>query len=444
MVSIFKAPKKQHQQKRLKLTIDRLDHEGRGVCRHHKPVVFVPKTLPGETCEVQVQPAGKRFWQGQLINIIDKSEHRIEPNCQYFHQCGGCQTQYADSTFMLSEKQNALTSLFQKQLGLSDVPWRDALRGDDWHYRRKARLAIDAQHKGEIKIGFRAEDDNTILDIVDCPVLDKSLNALLPKIKSVVQQLSGLKYIGHISLLKGDSDIQLAFRFTDKVDKADLTRLKVFADEHDIKLVVEIDKNKFDIVSNKEQPISITSANKIKLQCEPNDFIQVNDKVNRKMVTQAIDWLSLESNDKVADLFCGLGNFSLALAAQSHHVIGFEGVLAMVDRANRNAQLNGINNAEFHCLDINQPDALQHEAMSQCNIMVLDPSRIGAKSVAEQLNPLQWKKILYVSCHAGTFARDAEIMQSKGFKMVTVSVLDMFPQTSHIELMALFLPVKPF
>jgi 23S rRNA (uracil1939-C5)-methyltransferase len=442
MVSIFKAPKKQKQRKKLILTIDRLDHEGRGVCRHHNPIVFVPQTLPGERCEVEVKTSGRNFSQGSLIKILDKNEHRIEPNCRYFELCGGCQTQYSDAEYMLSQKQSALSSLFQKQLGVNIVPWQPPLIGDNWHYRRKARLAVDAQNIKAIKLGFRSENNNAVLDINDCPVLDKSLNMLLPELKQLLPKIVGLKHLGHIGMLRGNNGVQLAFRFTKDINKLDRELLRGFADRLDLELVLEIHKNQFETLSKANENMYIASGSKTKLYCEPNDFIQVNDKVNQQMVAQASDWLSLGEEDILADLFCGIGNFSLALADGCCRAIGLEGIATMVDRASRNAQLNAVENVAFDCIDLNQANSLKYEGINQCNVMVLDPSRAGAKEVVEQVNPLQWKKILYVSCHAGTFARDAKIMQSKGFEMVKVSVLDMFPQTSHIELMALFLPAR--
>lgn len=440
MVSIFKASKKDRKPKNIELTIDRLDHEGRGVCRQHTPVVFVPNTLPGEKCNVRVQAFGKRFWQGELVKVIEKSVDRVEPKCQYFEQCGGCQTQYAESDFMLEKKQQALDALIQKQLGVPELPWRNPLQSQAWQYRRKARLAIDAQNKNNIKVGFRAEKTNAVLDIDACPILDNALNALLPDLKGVIRKLIGTKYLGHISLLKGEAGIQVTLRFTTEVVESDRQILTVFSDRLGIKLMIEVEKNHFETLSKTDQPVYIVPTDKIKLHCEPNDFVQVNDKVNQKMVAQAIDWLSLKPEDKIADLFCGIGNFSLALAAHCNTVVGFEGVVTMVNRAYENARLNDIDNAEFNCLDINQPNSLRDEQMCQCNLMLLDPSRAGAKEVAEQLEPSQWQKVLYVSCHAGTFARDAKIMKSKGFEIVKMSVLDMFPQTSHVELMALFLP----
>jgi 23S rRNA (uracil1939-C5)-methyltransferase len=233
--------------------------------------------------------------------------------------------------------------------------------------------------------------------------------------------------------------VQVTLRFVKDIDESDRERLKGFADRLNIKLVIERQKSQFETLSTEDRPTYIIPQEEIKLYCEPNDFVQVNDNVNQQMVAQAIDWLSLEPNEELADLFCGIGNFSLALAKYCHKVIGLEGIAAMVQRANDNAKLNAVENVVFDCLDINQSNSLQHALLSDCNVMVLDPSRAGAKAVVEQLSPSKWKKILYVSCHAGTFARDVKIMQSKGFNMMKVSAIDMFPQTSHLELMALFL-----
>ncbi|TDF38300.1 23S rRNA (uracil(1939)-C(5))-methyltransferase RlmD [Alteromonadaceae bacterium M269] len=441
MVSIFKAPKKAKKLVKLKtltLMVDGLDHEGHGVCTENQPVVFVPKTLPGEKIRASVSITNKRFWQGKLMDVIEPSPERITPKCHYYEQCGGCQVQHASADYMLEAKQKAVDSMLQKQLGMNPLPWQQPLTSKAWSYRRKARLAVNAQDDSHLKLGFRGEETNDIVDISHCAVLEPKLNELVQDIKLLIKKLKVRRYIGHISLLQGDNVTQVTFRITKDVEKNDRNLLAGFADRANIKLVLELHKGTFEAVSQSNDDVFISPVDGLKLNCEPNDFLQVNADVNRKMVQQAIQWLALNDNDKVADLFCGIGNFSLPLAKVCQQVVGLEGVTDMVQRATNNAQLNGIENADFDCVDLSQDDSLAHKSLSGYSVMLLDPARAGAMSVAQQLSTKQWKKILYVSCNPSTFARDAKVMQSKGFKLTKIGLLDMFPQTSHVELMALF------
>ncbi|WP_051275698.1 23S rRNA (uracil(1939)-C(5))-methyltransferase RlmD [Aestuariibacter salexigens] len=440
MVKVFKPQRQSQQTKRIELYIDTLDVHGVGVSRQHAPVVFVQGALPGERCEVLVTERKKRHWQATLLRVVEPSEQRQVPPCKHFSVCGGCQTQHMQADAMLREKQRAIEGLLNRHITQTDeadvLPWHPPLTDSALYYRRKSRLAIDARRK-EIRIGFRQKSSSDVVDISECPVLTPSLQNALSDVRQVFNDTQKARWLGHIGLFEGNDFVQLLLHARREPGAGAAELCEQLAQLGNYQVVLST-SNGLHKVFGIEQPACFSPAQAIELEVSANDFVQVNDNINRRMVEQAMEWLDLNEDDRVLDLFCGVGNFSLPAARQVKHLHGAEGVASMVQRAAANAQKNGIHNTEFSCVDLNDAKAVSELLQNTYNKVLLDPSREGAEQVAKALAARGCDTVLYVSCNPTSFARDAGILLGAGYQFAKIGLMDMFPYTEHCELMALF------
>ncbi|GAA0342203.1 23S rRNA (uracil(1939)-C(5))-methyltransferase RlmD [Bowmanella denitrificans] len=420
------------------LTIDELDHAGMGVCRSHQPVVFVEGALPGEQVETRIIQKKSRHWQGQAVKVLQSSPERIEAFCPHINQCGGCQNQHIGQTDLLAHKQQAVAQLLSRQSGVSALPWQPPLQGDDRHYRRKARLAVDAQGKGGPSVGFRAKGSDKVVNIRQCAILTPALQSVLTPLLQAVKALKGVRAIGHISLLDADNQLQVCLRVTRDLPATDLAQLRSLAEKCKVSLLLETAPERFEYLSGERLNASYQPATGLNLTIGPNDFIQVNSAINQAMVAQALEWLDVAPGEQILDLFCGVGNFSLPLAKAGTKVVGIEGVQAMVTRARDNAQNNGLA-VDFRCMDLSDSQALLSLPVKVDKVL-LDPARAGALELMPVLHKLKPGAICYVSCNPATFARDIAILAEKGWRIDKINLMDMFPNTAHTELMALLKP----
>lgn len=431
--------------------IDHLDHEAKGVVPGSS-VTFVSGALPGETCRIEENSQHKQVIKARAIEVMDASPHRIAPFCPHFDVCGGCQTQHADSQYLLQEKQKAIGHLLQKQTKLAKetLPWQAPLLGDERGYRRKLRLAVDARHQ-QPKIGFRGHN-NDVVAISQCQVAEPALQVLLSPLFDMLRQLNGIQYVGHISLFSGvsrdglTSHVYLTLRITKALSETDLALLKTFEEQQQCTVI--LDRGEQGCGSLQGDAVHLhyvlqsDVGDSLRLQLNPDDFVQVNAQVNQAMISQAQDWLDLSADDAVLDLFCGVGNFSLPLARQCRHVVGFEGVPEMVQMAQTNAQQNNIDNVTFISGDLSDAEVLAKMTNTKCNKVLLDPARAGAFEAVQQLLKMAPEAILYVSCNPATFGRDIAKILAANYQLTKLSLIDMFPQTAHTELMGLFTHAK--
>lgn len=440
MVQIYRPKKAARPAKNLslKVKIDRLDHSAVAVCASHQPVLFVEGALPGEECEVLVVEQKPRFWRAKLAKVLLASEHRVQPFCPHFDICGGCQTQYAPPSVMLEAKQQAVSELIQRATGLTSLPWQAPLLDEAQAYRRKTRLALDCRDKARPIMGFRGKGSKQVMPIDECAILHTSLQALISPLSLLLTKMDNASAIGHISLLRGDNLSQVCVRITRNLSQTDRALLLDFAQSFDCQLLLETQKDEFECLTHVEQELFYSLDGGIEIYLKPNDFVQVNASINQQMITQAMAWLELDKDDQLLDLFCGVGNFSLPMARQCKFVRGIEGVADMVQRASDNALKNSIENATFYHRDLSQANCLSDNEFAKCNKILLDPAREGAFELMAQLSKLKAEKILYVSCNPATFARDSKELLEQGYSLSRVGLMDMFPNTAHTELMALF------
>ncbi len=418
------------------VTIDDWDWQGQGVVRQH-PVVFVDKALPGETCNVQILKQQKSVAHATVKQVTDSSELRRKPFCPVADTCGGCQLQHLGAEDALALRQQALDSLWKKQLGLNEIPWQPALTGEHPAYRRKARLAIDARDTSAIRIGFREAGAKRIVDVEHCPVLVSPLNALLPVLRNVLSTQDGIRHVGHISLLHGDNVSQITVKITRDISNGMRDALAELGEAHNVNVQLELQNGAFQPL-HQVTPIRCETESGLYITPQANDFVQVNREVNRQMIEQAMQWLQPQAGERIADWFSGLGNFSLSLAKRGASVQAVEGVSDMVQRARQSAHEQGIDDIDWHHLDLTKPQVIKQALGAGFDKVLLDPSREGALQVCEALSESRARKILYVSCNPSTFTRDAKVLLGSGYQMDKVGVLEMFPYTRHLEVMALF------
>ncbi|KGJ89086.1 23S rRNA (uracil(1939)-C(5))-methyltransferase RlmD [Colwellia psychrerythraea] len=465
MANFFKAVVKPKTSKQLlTVSVDKLDMNGVGVARWQNKPLFIFGALPSEEVEVKVIEQKSKYSRAKLISIIKKSDKRIQPQCIHFGLCGGCDLQILDITEQLNFKQQKVSYLFSrcfsaeniaKKIVQQDLPWQAPIKSSPWNYRRKARLGVQFDKKGQVTIGFRQKSTNQLAAIKSCAVLVEPLNKIFPLLKKIMAQLTVKSAIGHIEAIQADiidSDSQgkiqkdnqiiLVIRQLRPMNKADIELWLSNAQQHFWHVIVDDGDKQFPLVPLQKDSSLVLSyelADKSKIYFASSDFIQINHQVNNAMISQALTWLNLSSTDKVLDLFCGLGNFSLALAKQVQIVTGVEGVQVMVDKASKNAEFNIIDNCQFYQADLNSDWLLESWATEHVfDKVLLDPARAGAEQAVRQIAKLKISTVLYVSCDPATLARDSAILIAQGYKLDKMSLMDMFSQTKHVETMVLF------
>lgn len=433
----FFQPKKKTQlnTKHQSLTIEKLDHHGAGMAYQNKKPIFIEGALPGEQVLAQLTESKSKFARANLIKIQKPSPERIEPFCSHYHECGGCNMQHLGSDAQQDYKQQTLSQLMSKFAGQSvalDAPIVGKAQG----YRRRARVSIKLNKKTrQLEFGFRKKQSKEIVTVTQCPVLDSDLEALMAPLYQLLQSFSNQDSLGHIELVKGDNTNVIVLRHLKPLKEQDQQALELFAKQNNATLYLMPETDQLNRVVG-ESAHYLEAG--VTIPFEPNNFIQVNQEVNHSMVEQALEWLDLNEDDRVLDLFCGLGNFSLPMAKRVKSVVGVEGIDAMVEKATDNAKVNGISNAAFYQANLEQDVSGLIWAAEKFDKILLDPARAGASGVIDHISQLGVSRVVYVSCNPATLARDSQSLLNQGFKLQKLGMLDMFPHTSHLESMALF------
>ncbi len=433
----FFQPKKRSalDTKHQAVSIQKLDHLGAGIAYLDKKPVFIEGALEGEEVLMQLTESKSKFARGKLIKVLKPSEQRIEPFCPYYAQCGGCDLQHLSRDAQVEHKQQALSQLMSKFAGKT-LELSEPISCDDKGYRRRARISMTWDKKnGQLQFGFRRKQSKDIVTVTDCAVLEPSLNQLLPELKDLLSGFKKPEQLGHVELVKGDNTSVLVLRHLSSLFDKDQSALKAFAEKHHLTLYVMPSANQLEKVMGEQanyQEVGVT------IPFLPSNFIQVNQQVNQKMVAQALEWLDVTKDDRVLDLFCGLGNFSLPLAQKAQSVVGIEGVDEMVEKAKANAEYNQIQNVAFYQANLEQELAGEVWAKEKFNKILLDPARAGAAGIVDQLSRFGATRVVYVSCNPATLARDSQCLLKQGYELEKLGMLDMFPHTSHLESMALF------
>lgn len=437
MAQFFKPQKKSTQPQRIEFTIDSLDHHCVGVGRHQGKAIFVEGALPGERIQARIIDDKKHYAHGALQQVLTPAANRIAPFCDHYRECGGCSAQHLGEADQQAVKEAGLVSLFER-LGNIQAPALDpVLTGESHAYRRVCRLAIKFDKNGRCtRVGFRRRQSNDLVEIAGCPVLAAPLSALIAPLRDCLNRLKSQRELGHAELIQAEQGIMMLLRHTGRPNEADRALLIEFAQAQGIDFYLQAADDRIEPL--RQQFALDYTLDGLSLAFAPGDFIQVNGPINQRMVEQALAWLGATRDDKVLDLFCGIGNFTLPLARQAREVVGVEGELAMVARAEENARRNGITNARFYKADLSGDIVGMSWAREGFDLVLLDPARPGALEVMSHVVALAPKRVVYVSCNPVTLARDSRVLVQGGYRLTRLGMLDMFPHTGHLESMALF------
>ncbi|TCD25697.1 23S rRNA (uracil(1939)-C(5))-methyltransferase RlmD [Lelliottia amnigena] len=406
-----------------------LDPFGQGVARHNGKALFIAGLLPNERAEVTLTEDKSKYSRGQVKRRLNDSPERVTPRCPHFGVCGGCQQQHASVALQQSSKSTALARLMKHDVN-------EIIAGQPWGYRRRARLSLSYEPKTQkLAMGFRKAASNDIVDVKQCPVLVPHLEALLPHLRNCLSDLQGVRALGHVELVLADNGPLMVLRHTAPLSAQDREKLERFSHSHELTLFLAPQSEILERVSG-DAPWYLSDG--LRLTFSPRDFIQVNDGVNQQMVAKAIEWLDVQPDDRVLDLFCGMGNFTLPLAQRAASVVGVEGVNALVEKGQQNARHNTLENVTFFHENLEEDVTQQPWAKHGFDKILLDPARAGASGVMQHIIKLAPKRVVYVSCNPATLARDSEALLSAGYQIQRLAMLDMFPHTGHLESMVLF------
>ena len=429
MAQFYSAKRRVTTRQIITVTVNDLDPFGQGVARHQGKALFISGLLPQEQANVVVVEDKKQYARAQVKRRLSDSPQRQAPRCPHFGICGGCQQQHASIELQQQSKRAALARLMKRDVD-------DIIAASPWGYRRRARLSLNYQPKSQqLQMGFRKANASEIVDVVQCPVLVPALGALLPAVRECLSELKSVRQLGHVELVQADNGPLMVLRHTAALPAADKEKLERFSQSHGLSLYLAPQS---EILEHIRGEAPWYTSDGLRLVFSPRDFIQVNDGVNQLMVRTALEWLDIQPQDRVLDLFCGMGNFTLPLAKRAAQVVGVEGVPALVAKGQENAALNGLHNVTFFHENLEEDVTRQAWAKHGFDKVLLDPARAGAAGVMLHIIKLAPRRVVYVSCNPATLARDSDVLLQAGYTIQRLAMLDMFPHTGHLESMVLF------
>lgn len=438
--------------------IESLDQEGRGVTHVDGKTIFVDGALPKEKVTYQITRSKADYAFANIVEVIEPSDLRVTPQCKHFGYCGGCKLQHLDPTAQIEAKQHSLDGDI-KHIGKA-VPEKmlPPLMGPTWGYRHKARLSVKYVIKKErVLVGFNEKGTRYVADMDSCEVLTPEVSALIVPLQEMIAQLSIRDKIPQLELAVGEpnaepnvdaahngKNIVLIFRIMEALTETDEVMLEAFADQHHVNIWTQ---TKGPDTVKPFYPLNAPSLQysldefELKYPFKPNEFTQVNPEINQMMVSRAMELLAPKTGERIADFFCGIGNFTLPIARSGAQVFGYEGLDNLVARAIESAALNGLEaNTTYDVSDLFQMTPESLTGLGRFDKWLIDPPRDGAfdlvKAIDERNAP---DSIVYVSCNPATLARDIDVLvNQKGYKLSAVGVINMFPHTAHVESIALF------
>ncbi len=432
------------------LRILELGPDGRGVALrpeghpHAGRTVLVAGALPGERVMARQTGRSRGHDQAEVVEVLEASPGRVQPRCPHFGTCGGCSLQHLAPDRQVAARARVLAQEFEDAGPLRPDAWLPPLEGPAWGYRRKGRLSVRrVEKKGRTLVGFRERDPRFVAELRECHTVVPALGTRIEALAALVDGLDARAAIPQIEFAAGDAGLALVFRHLEPLGAADRAKLEAFAREH--RVAVYLQPGGVDSVVPLWPPAPALSFRlapwDVELAFEPLDFIQVNAGLNERMIAHALDLLEVQPGERVLDLFCGLGNFSLPLGRTASEVVGVEGDAGLVARARANAARNGMGHVQFHVADLATDLSAEPWMGAGFDRLLLDPARAGALEVLRQLRLDVLKRIVYVSCNPETLARDAaHLVNERGWRMRAAGVMDMFPHTAHVESIAVFEP----
>lgn len=425
--------------------IESLDHEGRGVAHHEGKTLFIEGALPGELARYNSYRKKPNFEQAQAAAILETSPFRVTPRCRWFGICGGCSHQHLDESAQVATKQRVLEDCFTHVGKVRPETLLSPIHGPTWGYRRRARLSVrNVPKKGGVLVGFHERRSSFVADMGGCEVLPERISLLLPRLRALVENLSIRDRLPQIELAAGDDVDVLVLRVLEPPTPEDEARLRTFADANQVQFWLQA---KGPDTATPFYPLDAPELNyrlaefNLVMPFRPTEFTQVNQDINAMLVRRAMRLLDPRPGERIADFFCGLGNFTLPIARRGASVVGIEGSAGLVARGRENAIRNGLaERVEYQVADLFQMTPERYAELGVLDKLLIDPPRDGAIELVKSLPDAGAPhRIVYVSCSPATLARDAAVLvHQKGYRLTAAGVANMFPHTAHVESIALF------
>jgi len=425
-------------------TIVSLDHEARGIARQEGKTIFVDGALPGETVEYASFRRKPNYELAHLVSVLKPSVARVQPRCPHFGICGGCAMQHIEPSAQVAAKQRVLEDSLWHIGRVRPESILPPIHGEAWGYRHRARLSVrKIERKGGVLIGFHEKRSSYIADMKTCAILPPHVSALLMPLRELIDSLSVAERLPQLELAVGEHCTVFVLRILDPLTAADEKRLRDFADRHQIIFYLQPkgpdSAYRFYPVDGPRLSYTLPEFG-LELDFKPTDFTQVNHAVNRVLVRRALRLLNPQPGERIADMFCGLGNFTLPIACSGASVVGVEGSPALVKRGRESAVANGLGErVEFGVANLFECTEESVAKLGRFDKMLIDPPREGAVELVKALGADAPRRIVYVSCNPATLARDAAVLVSiKGYRFISAGVINMFPHTAHVESIAVF------
>ena len=426
------------------VTIESLDQEGRGVAHHEGKVIFIDGALTGERVTYSSYRKKPSYELAKVDKILKQSYMRVQPKCVHFDVCGGCSMQHLDARAQVAVKQRILEDNLQRIGKVKPERILPPIYGETWGYRQRARLSVRHVLKKErTLVGFHEKSSRYVADMQHCEILPPKIAKLLPLLGKMNESLSIRDHLPQIELAVGEHVDAMVLRIMQPLNAADEEIIKRFADEHQVQFWLQT-KGPDTVVPYYPLDAPALSYSMpefgITMPYSPIDFTQVNSTLNRLMLSRAMRLLSPQAGERIADFFCGLGNFTLPIARSGARVMGVEGSATLVKRAAQNAAFNGLaDNTSFGAMNLFEMTEDALSKLGHFDKWLIDPPRDGAMELIKSLGEDAPWRIVYVSCNPATLARDAdELVNNKGYVLKAAGVMNMFPHTSHVESIALF------
>lgn len=425
-------------------TIESLDHEGQGVARVEGKTIFIDGALPFEKVTYSSYRKKPTFENAQALHIHNQSFMRVKPRCPHFGVCGGCSMQHVDAGAQVAAKQRVLEDNLSHIGRVKAETMLPAIYGPTWGYRHRARLSVRyVAKKGTVLVGFHEKRSSFIADMQSCSILPAKISALLLPLRELVMGLSIRERMPQVELAVGHAIDVLVLRNMEAITAEDEQLIKAFADRHQVQFWLQ---PKGPDTAYPFYPLDAPALTyqlpefKVEMPYRPTEFTQVNPHINQVLVSRALHLLDPQPGERIADMFCGLGNFTLPIARHGATVLGMEGSEGLVARARENARHNGLaEQTEFRVANLFEVTPESLAALGQFDRMLIDPPRDGAMELVKAIGSNGPKRIVYVSCSPSTLARDANIMVNvNGYRLASAGVVNMFPHTAHVESIALF------
>ncbi len=425
------------------LIIERMADGGQGVAHIDGKLCFVDGALAGERVQAARVRRHSNYDEAITEQVLSASPQRVTPACPAYVRCGGCAVQHQDHAAQVQDKHSLLADKLARIGGVQPTAWLEPMVGPAWHYRRRARLGVrQVSKRGGVLVGFRERRSSFLTDMNDCAVLDARLSALIGPLRGLIGDLTVAAQVPQLEVTATDDEVVLVMRHLAPLADADRAAVAAFGAAHGVRWFLQPGgpDTVHPLPPGGDRPLSYRlDAFDLELEFGPLDFTQVNFAINQQLVPLAVDLLAPAAGERVADLFCGVGNFSLALAKRGARALGLEGEAALVARARGNAKRAGLaQRCTFELANLYDDAAAALTRLGHCDAWLLDPPRSGAQALCATLPAPAPARIVYVSCNPATLARDAGLLVSQGYRLTQAGVVDMFPHTAHVESIALF------